>query len=273
MARSAFQMTCLNRARTLFARAIEAPGGLKIQTIHSFCASVLRRFPLEARVSPAFTEIDERVQARLLADLLDELAEDEKGRAALDLVAPHLPGDDGAVALARAVAGKAEELTPPAEWAEICASAGIDPGLTEDDVIAEVIVGGEVDLARAVLPHLDPDVRSTAAAHRALSQADWSQTSFADLSLLEGAFLFGAKTKTPFRPQGRRHRQQGRSRGDRRRHGTAERPDSAHRRRPPATHRPADRAAHPCAASVRGYLPSRLCEGKGGARDGSTSTT
>ena len=39
----------LRHARTLFARAIETPGGLKIQTIHSFCASLLRRFPLEAR--------------------------------------------------------------------------------------------------------------------------------------------------------------------------------------------------------------------------------
>ena len=36
----------LRDARTLFARAIETPGGLKIQTIHSFCASLLRRFPL-----------------------------------------------------------------------------------------------------------------------------------------------------------------------------------------------------------------------------------
>ena len=38
----------LRNARTLFARAIETPGGLKIQTIHSFCAALLRRFPLEA---------------------------------------------------------------------------------------------------------------------------------------------------------------------------------------------------------------------------------
>ncbi len=42
----------LAQARTLFARALETPGGLKIQTIHSFCAALLRRFPLEARVSP-----------------------------------------------------------------------------------------------------------------------------------------------------------------------------------------------------------------------------
>jgi len=43
----------LATARTLFARAIETPGGLKIQTIHSFCSSILRRFPLEAGVQPA----------------------------------------------------------------------------------------------------------------------------------------------------------------------------------------------------------------------------
>ena len=47
------------QARTLFARAIEVPGSLKIQTIHSFCSSLLRRFPLEAGVSPNFTEIDQ----------------------------------------------------------------------------------------------------------------------------------------------------------------------------------------------------------------------
>ncbi|HHC29485.1 MAG TPA: double-strand break repair helicase AddA, partial [Rhodobacterales bacterium] len=40
------------RARRLFAGAIETPGGLKIQTIHSFCAAILRRFPLEAGVAP-----------------------------------------------------------------------------------------------------------------------------------------------------------------------------------------------------------------------------
>ena len=43
-------------ARTLFASAIETPGGLKIQTIHSFCAGILRRFPLEAEVSPQFKD-------------------------------------------------------------------------------------------------------------------------------------------------------------------------------------------------------------------------
>ena len=44
----------LARARTLFARALETPGGLKIQTIHAFCEALLRRFPLEAGVAPQF---------------------------------------------------------------------------------------------------------------------------------------------------------------------------------------------------------------------------
>ena len=43
----------LARARRLFAQAIETPGGLRILTIHAFCAALLRRFPLEAGVSPA----------------------------------------------------------------------------------------------------------------------------------------------------------------------------------------------------------------------------
>ena len=51
--------TRLRSARQLFARAIETPGGLKIQTIHSFCSGVLRRFPLEAEISPQFKEIED----------------------------------------------------------------------------------------------------------------------------------------------------------------------------------------------------------------------
>ena len=55
----------LKRARRLFAQALETPGGLKIQTIHAFCESLLRRFPLEAAVSPHFTLLDE-VETRAL---------------------------------------------------------------------------------------------------------------------------------------------------------------------------------------------------------------
>jgi ATP-dependent helicase/nuclease subunit A len=56
----------LSSARALFARALETPGGLKIQTIHAFCEQLLRRFPLEAGVSPGFTILDD-VAARMVS--------------------------------------------------------------------------------------------------------------------------------------------------------------------------------------------------------------
>jgi ATP-dependent helicase/nuclease subunit A len=55
----------LARARTLFAHALETPGGLKINTIHAFCESVLHRFPLEAGVPFGFTVIED-VEAEAL---------------------------------------------------------------------------------------------------------------------------------------------------------------------------------------------------------------
>ena len=49
----------LKAARALFAKALETPGGLRIETLHAFAGRVLRRFPLEARVPPGFKELDE----------------------------------------------------------------------------------------------------------------------------------------------------------------------------------------------------------------------
>ncbi|MCE9650050.1 MAG: double-strand break repair helicase AddA [Parvibaculum sp.] len=63
----------LTRARRLFARAIETPGGLKIQTIHAFCERLLGRFPLEAKVPPNFDILDERRAAELLQEVRDEV--------------------------------------------------------------------------------------------------------------------------------------------------------------------------------------------------------
>ncbi|SFJ75519.1 double-strand break repair helicase AddA [Jannaschia pohangensis] len=80
----------LRRARTLFARAIETPGGLKIQTIHAFCASLLRRFPLEAGVTPTFSEMDDTAKARLHAEVLDDMAADPERQALVDGIASRL---------------------------------------------------------------------------------------------------------------------------------------------------------------------------------------
>ena len=57
------------RARQLFAMLLDTPGGMKIQTIHSFCQDVLKRFPLEAQVSPYFSVMDDRTAAEALDDI------------------------------------------------------------------------------------------------------------------------------------------------------------------------------------------------------------
>ena len=62
-----FDATDLSLARALFARALETPGGLKIQTIHAFCEKLLRRFPLEAGVSPGFKVMDDTAAAAVAA--------------------------------------------------------------------------------------------------------------------------------------------------------------------------------------------------------------
>lgn len=63
----------LQRARQLFARALETPGGLKIQTIHAFCEAILHQFPLEANIAGHFELLDPQMEAALLAEARRDL--------------------------------------------------------------------------------------------------------------------------------------------------------------------------------------------------------
>jgi ATP-dependent helicase/nuclease subunit A len=92
------------RARGLFARVLDTPGGLRIATFHAFCQSLLRRFPLEAAVAPHFALVEERDQAELLAAARDEaLAAPTAGmERALETMAP-LADADGFSGLVRGV--------------------------------------------------------------------------------------------------------------------------------------------------------------------------
>ncbi len=64
-----------NRARRLFARTVDAPVGLRIDTIHAFCQSLLGRFPIEAGVSPWFQLADEREALTRQANARDTVLE------------------------------------------------------------------------------------------------------------------------------------------------------------------------------------------------------
>jgi len=84
-------------ARRLFARVLDTPGGMKIMTIHAFCQSLLRRFPLEAEVAPHFSLIEERDAAALMNEARDEmlnaarLAPAGALRSALDSIVARMP--------------------------------------------------------------------------------------------------------------------------------------------------------------------------------------
>lgn len=58
----------LAEARRLFAKALDTPGGLKIQTIHAFCEALLHQFPLEANVAGHFSVLDDASARALLTD-------------------------------------------------------------------------------------------------------------------------------------------------------------------------------------------------------------
>ena len=60
----------INRARNLFARLLDATSFLRIETIHAFCQSVLRRFPREAEVNPYFRVMEEDQSLKLKEDAL-----------------------------------------------------------------------------------------------------------------------------------------------------------------------------------------------------------
>jgi ATP-dependent helicase/nuclease subunit A len=102
-------------ARCLFAKVLDAPGGLKIMTIHAFCERVLRRFPLEAGVPPSFTLITEEEQRAALSEAIDAVLlkaarapASELGRALTLMVG--YAAEDRFDTLLKAILGKRETL-------------------------------------------------------------------------------------------------------------------------------------------------------------------
>ncbi len=184
----------LRNARTLFARAIETPGGLKIQTIHSFCSSLLRRFPLEARVSPQFAEMEDRAAALLRAEIVQDLA-DGLEAPVIRRVAHHFTGEDFE-SLTASIVHQRASLQTPLGPDECLTLFDLDPGFDEEALQSLVFLGGEDELLRDVIAALETGKSSDAKAAaklRLIGQMDLSS-----LPMLEDVFLFGASAKSPF---------------------------------------------------------------------------
>ena len=63
----------IQTARSLFAHILDHEDGPRIETVHSFCQAVLRRFPVEAQVPPDFQLLSEMDSDRLITDCFFDL--------------------------------------------------------------------------------------------------------------------------------------------------------------------------------------------------------
>lgn len=186
----------LRHARTLFARAIETPGGLKIQTIHSFCGGLLRRFPLEAGVSPQYRELDERTSKDLLRDVLETMS-DGPDCAIVDEVALHL-GED-IYTLGKDVLSNRERFAAPRSEAQIWPWFDLPAGYDEATLLNEVFLGGEREMLARIAPVLASSSKSTDVGFAGDCLA-WSSLPI-DTRLMQQIaqkVLFGDNTKNPF---------------------------------------------------------------------------
>ncbi len=186
----------LAKARQLFARAIETPGGLRIQTIHSFCATLLRRFPLEAGVSPQFTELDDRAARLLRAGIVEEMAEITAPDVMAE-VALAYSGEDF-TALMEQVAGKRADFASPLTEAQARRLFGLAANETAATILADVFLGYEADLIAKIQPAMLAGKVTDIKVGQQLAALDLSAPTLASLAALEDIVLFGGTAAAPY---------------------------------------------------------------------------
>ena len=186
----------LSKARQLFAAAIDTPGGLRIQTIHSFCAMLLRRFPLEAGVSPQFVELDDRA-GRLLRDAIVQDMADILAPEAVAAIARSYTGDDFARLMDQTSRLKSA-FANPMTLAECKAVFDVPTGTTTHSLLAEVFLGGEAEwlpqVATIMLAGSPNDVKDG----KKLLAVNLNAPHLSLLDQLEDVLLTGEKAKEPF---------------------------------------------------------------------------
>ncbi|MEM8631502.1 MAG: double-strand break repair helicase AddA [Pseudomonadota bacterium] len=194
---TALDATDLGRARQMFATAIETPGGLKIQTIHSFCASLLRRFPLEAGVSPQFSEMDDRAARRLQLDIIEAMAAGDAPEAVEAIARVH--GGHRLEALAGSIIQHADRFSGEVSRDDILARFGLPVGASEALVVgAAALSKGDAALLGALVPVLRTGKSSDEKAAEKLLPLLGRPLVVADLPVLETVFLRGEGATMPF---------------------------------------------------------------------------
>lgn len=183
----------LRKARRLFARAIETPGGLKIQTIHSFCSSLLRRFPLEARVSPQFTEMDDRSAELLRSDILDNMAAGDH-RQVIDQLAAHFTGADISKFTADVVRHKLDLLSPVDDNA-LRKVFELPSGALENTVLDTAFGSISDDVIDTVCDVLVRHSKTMVTLADTLKSIHWAAPTISDFEILCSAFLYSDRAE------------------------------------------------------------------------------
>src|SRR5262252_6362100 len=145
------------QARQLFARVLDSPGGVKIATIHAFCQALLRRFPLEADVSPEFAVLDERGAREALLEASESVivaARDGRDGGelaeALAVVAGHVAEERFGMLMA-ALVGERGKLRLAVEDRHgalrdrLCAALSLPTGTTVEGLVAGFCAEGACD--------------------------------------------------------------------------------------------------------------------------------
>ncbi len=141
----------LRMARRLFARAVETPGGLKIETLHALCERLLHMFPFEANVPARFVVLDE-TKAREIFDiemanvLADAVSNgDTPLSEALARVTPEATGDTLRAAIRSALRARSligDRALMDRSFADLHGALGLADEENAEAVEATILDGG-----------------------------------------------------------------------------------------------------------------------------------
>ena len=174
----------MDRARSLFATVLDLPGGVRISTIHAFCQSLLRRFPLEAEISPHFQLADDRDAAEAMTEAREVLLASVRPRGESNALSPRetaLRALAGVATLSQFTSLVTTLKTKHRALAhredEIAAARRRLLGVTAPDStasIAEAVAWpGEAEVAKAARAAVQSDKTSARPLERAKSILSW----------------------------------------------------------------------------------------------------
>ncbi len=149
-------------AQRLFADVVDCPGGLQIMTIHSFCQSVLGRFPIEAGLPPNFDILEEGqaglLMRRVLNQVLANAQRDDRAGSPLSQAVQNVVSnldEDGFTSLMQELCGERRQLSVLLShhydihglYQGMCDYYDIDSSISEDVLISQFCETGGFNLS------------------------------------------------------------------------------------------------------------------------------